>query len=66
MTPPNHCAFLWHFIEYFCGILLRIFVETKWFDFSEGICIIILLSVKETLKVEGVLSGYSWEWFRYL
>ena len=49
-------------IEYFCGILLRIFVETKWFDFTEGICIIILLSVKETLKVEGVLSGYSWEY----
>ena len=66
MTPPNHCAFLWHFIEYFCGILLRIFVETKWFDFSEGIYIIILLGVKETLKAERSLSGHSWEWFRYL
>ena len=29
MTLPNHCAFLWHFIEYFCGILLSIFVNNK-------------------------------------
>lgn len=29
------------------------------FDFSEGIYIIILLGVKETLKVEGTLSGYG-------
>ena len=27
MTPPNHCAFLWHFIEYFCGILLSILLK---------------------------------------
>lgn len=29
------------------------------FDFSEGVCIIALLGIKETLKVEGVWSGYS-------
>ena len=59
MTLPNYCVFLWHFIEYFCGILLRIFVETKWFNFTEGICIIALLGIKETLKVERSLSGHS-------
>ena len=43
--------------EYFCGILLSVFAEAKWFDFMEGICTIVLfLGGKEMLKVERVLS----------
>ncbi len=44
--------------EYFCGILLSVFAEAKWFDFMEGICTIVLLGRggKETLKVERILS----------
>ena len=42
--------------EHFCGILLSVFAEAKWFDFMEGICTIVLLGGKETLKVERVLS----------
>ena len=66
MTLPNHCAFLWHFIAYFCGILLRIFVETKWFDFTEGICIKTLLRTKKAVKVGRIGSvhkvrGYSYQ-----
>ena len=45
--------------EYFCGILLSVFAEAKWFDFMEGICTIVLFFFgggKETLKVERILS----------
>ena len=43
-------------LEYFCGISLRVFVEAKWFDLTECICIIVLLGVKKMLKVERTWS----------